>query len=106
VTAYVRGRRLTEAARVLADGAPDILAVAIQAGYGSHEAFSRAFRDQFGLSLAELRARGHLEGIALVEPLREDPVVPVRLPPPRAGHVSQIANGHGSTRLRTARSGK
>ena len=34
VTAYVRGRRLTEAARVLADGAPDILAVALQAGYG------------------------------------------------------------------------
>jgi AraC family transcriptional regulator len=83
VTAYVRGRRLTEAARALADGAPDILAVALQAGYGSHEAFSRAFRDQFGLSPAELRARGHLEGLALVEPLREDPVVPVHLPPPR-----------------------
>jgi AraC family transcriptional regulator len=81
VTAYVRGRRLTEAARALADGAPDILAVALQAGYGSHEAFSRAFRDQFGLSPAELRARGHLEGIALMEPLREDPVVPVHLPP-------------------------
>jgi AraC-like DNA-binding protein len=32
VTAYVRGRRLTEAARVLADGAPDILAVPLQAG--------------------------------------------------------------------------
>jgi AraC family transcriptional regulator len=83
VTAYVRGRRLTEAARALADGAPDILAVALQAGYGSHEAFSRAFRDQFGLSPAELRARGHLAGLALVEPLREDPVVPVHLPPPR-----------------------
>jgi AraC family transcriptional regulator len=83
VTAYVRGRRLTEAARMLADGAPDILAVALQAGYGSHEAFARAFRGQFGLSPAELRARGDLQGIALVEPLREDPVVRVRLPPPR-----------------------
>jgi AraC family transcriptional regulator len=83
VTAYVRGRRLTEAARALAGGAPDILHVALQAGYGSHEAFSRAFRDQFGLTPAELRARGHLEDIALVEPLREDPVVPIRLPPPR-----------------------
>jgi AraC family transcriptional regulator len=83
VTAHVRGRRLTEAARVLADGAPDILAVALQAGYGSHEAFSRAFRDEFGLSPAELRAQGHLEGIALVGPLREDPAVRVRLPPPR-----------------------
>jgi AraC family transcriptional regulator len=83
VTAYVRGRRLTEAARVLADGAPDILAVALQAGYGSHEAFTRAFRGQFGLSPAELRARGDLKSIALVEPLREDPAVLVCLPPPR-----------------------
>jgi AraC family transcriptional regulator len=83
VTAYVRGRRLTKAARALAGGAPDILAVALEAGYGSHEAFSRAFRDQFGLSPTEIRARGHLEGIALVEPLREDPAVRVLLPPPR-----------------------
>jgi AraC family transcriptional regulator len=83
VTAYVRGRRLTEAARALADGAPDILAVALGAGYGSHEAFSRAFRDQFGLTPAEVRARGKLDGIALVEPVRKEPEVAIRLPPPR-----------------------
>ena len=40
---YVRGRRLTEAARTLAHGAPDILAVAIDAGYNSHEAFTARF---------------------------------------------------------------
>ncbi len=34
---YARGRRLSEAARSLAAGAPDILAVALDAGYGSHE---------------------------------------------------------------------
>ncbi len=83
MSAYVRGRRLTGAARTLADGACDILAVALQAGYGSHEAFSRGFRDQFGLTPAEVRTRGHLGGLALVEPMREDPVVCVRLPPPR-----------------------
>lgn len=83
VSAYLRGRRLSEAARALAAGAPDILAVALQAGYGSHEAFSRAFRDQFGLTPAEIRARGDLDGIALVEPLREDPQLAVTLPPPR-----------------------
>lgn len=83
VSAYLRGRRLTEAARALAAGAPDILAVALQAGYGSHEAFSRAFRDQFGLTPAEIRARSNLDGVALVEPLREDPKVSVRLSPPR-----------------------
>lgn len=83
VTAYVRGRRLTEAARALANGARDILPVALQAGYGSHEAFSRAFRDQFGLTPAEVRARASLDGIALVEPMRKDPDLAVRLPPPR-----------------------
>ena len=35
---YVRGRRLTEAARVLVEGAPDILNLELDVGYGSHEA--------------------------------------------------------------------
>lgn len=48
VMSYVRARRLTEAARQLACGAADILGVAIGAGYASHEAFTRAFREQFG----------------------------------------------------------
>jgi AraC family transcriptional regulator len=47
---YMRGRRLSEAARVLANGGPDILTVALDFGYGSHEAFTRAFRDQFGVT--------------------------------------------------------
>lgn len=47
---YVRGRRLTEAAKALSRGAPDILSVALDAGYGSHEAFTRAFRDGFGVT--------------------------------------------------------
>ena len=51
VMLYVRGRRLSEAAKALAaDGAAGILPVALDAGYGSHEAFTRAFRDQFGLN--------------------------------------------------------
>jgi len=83
VTAYVRGRRLTEAARALASGAPDILAVSLQAGYGSHEAFSRAFREQFGLTPAEVRTRGNLDGIALVEPVRNELDIIVHLPSPR-----------------------
>jgi AraC family transcriptional regulator len=63
VMRYVRGRRLTEAARSLAGGAPDILAVALDAGYGSHEAFTRAFRDQFGLTPEAARARRALDNI-------------------------------------------
>lgn len=70
VVAYARGRRLTEAARRLADGAPDILSVALDAGYGSHEAFTRAFRDQFGLTPEEARTRRSLASLAIVEAIR------------------------------------
>ncbi|MEM5339172.1 AraC family transcriptional regulator [Paraburkholderia azotifigens] len=83
VMRYVRARRLTEAARRLARGAPDILAVAVDAGYGSHEAFTRAFREQFGLTPEALRARGHLDNIALVEPVKLDESLLAHLEPPR-----------------------
>src|ERR1700676_2406936 len=69
---YVRGRRLSEAARSLSVGAPDILAVALDAGYGSHEAFTRAFRDQFGLTPEAVRACGNLDEIKLMEPIKMD----------------------------------
>ncbi|MFM0271097.1 AraC family transcriptional regulator [Paraburkholderia aspalathi] len=83
VMRYVRARRLSEAARRLADGAPDILTVAIEAGYGSHEAFTRAFREQFGLTPEALRARGHLDNIAIVEPIKMDETLLTHLEPPR-----------------------
>ena len=38
---YLRARRLSLAAQQLAGGAPDILSVALDAGYGSHEAVVR-----------------------------------------------------------------
>ncbi|MFM0597078.1 MULTISPECIES: AraC family transcriptional regulator [Paraburkholderia] len=83
VMRYVRARRLSEAARRLAGGAPEILAVAIDAGYGSHEAFTRAFREQFGLAPEALRARGHLDNLALVEPIKMDETLLTHLEPPR-----------------------
>lgn len=83
VMRYLRGRRLSEAARVLASGAPDILAVALEAGYGSHEAFTRAFRDQFGLTPDQLRAEGRVENIELVEPIMMPQNIDVKLKPPR-----------------------
>src|ERR1700723_1250948 len=45
VMRYVRARRLSEAARSLASGAPDILQVALGAGLGAPEASTRGFRD-------------------------------------------------------------
>jgi AraC family transcriptional regulator len=69
---YARARRLSEAARILALGVPDILGLALDVGYGSHEAFTRAFRDHFGLtpeSVREARTTRHLE---LTEPMIMD----------------------------------
>src|ERR1700743_2181847 len=49
VMRYVRARRLTEAARALAAGAPDILTLALDADYGSHEGINPGFRGPFGV---------------------------------------------------------
>jgi len=58
VLAYVRARRLSEAVKLLQRGAPRILDVALLVGYGSHEAFSRAFRGHFGFAPENVR-HGH-----------------------------------------------
>ena len=83
VMRYVRARRLSVAARALAQGAQDILAVALQAGYGSHEAFTRAFRDQFQVTPEKVRAQGHVANLALVEAIRHDAAPGQPLAPPR-----------------------
>jgi AraC family transcriptional regulator len=83
VMRHVRGRRLTEAARALSRGAPDILGVALDAGYGSHEAFTRAFREQFGVTPEAARARGDLDNLELVEPITMTETSSVDLEEPR-----------------------
>lgn len=82
VMAYAKARRLSEAAKALAKGAPDILTVALETGYGSHEAFTRAFRDQFGLTPEQLRSGRIIDIIPLVEPIAMDDK-PTTLTPPR-----------------------
>jgi AraC family transcriptional regulator len=83
VMGYVRGRRLTEAARSLSNGAPDILSVALDTGYGSHEAFTRAFRDQFGLTPLAVRAQRRTCNLDLVEPIKLDETLIEDLKPVR-----------------------
>ncbi|WP_291870069.1 GyrI-like domain-containing protein [Bradyrhizobium sp.] len=83
VMRYVRARRLTEAARALAGGAPDILALALDADYGSHEAFTRAFRDHFGLTPEAVRSSTRLDHLMLQEPIVMDSTVIDTLPAPR-----------------------
>jgi AraC family transcriptional regulator len=80
---YLRARRLSEAARSLSGGAADILAVALDAGYGSHEAFTRAFRDQFGLTPEAVRGQRHIDNLVLMEPIRMDETPLAVLEPPR-----------------------
>ena len=83
VMQYVRGRRLSEAAKALSNGARDILSIALDANYSSHEAFTRAFRDEFGLTPEAIRAQGDCQSIALVEPIRRQEKLRIDLEPPR-----------------------
>src|SRR5712672_2437460 len=83
VMRYVRARRLSEAARALADGAPDILSLALDADYGSHEAFTRAFRDHFGITPEAVRSSTRLDNLKLQEPILMDSTLTDNLQPPR-----------------------
>jgi len=83
VVRYIRARRLTEAARSLASRPGDILGVALDAGYGSHEAFTRAFRDHFGVTPESVRDRGGVAHLKLTEPLAMDATLLAHLAAPR-----------------------
>jgi AraC family transcriptional regulator len=83
VMRYVRARRLSEAARALAGGAPDILDLALEADYGSHEAFTRAFRDHFGVTPEAVRGMACLDRIKLQEPILMDSTLTDNLRAPR-----------------------
>jgi AraC family transcriptional regulator len=55
VAAYLRRMRLKRAALKLRMGAVDITEVALCAGYDTHAAFTRAFKQQYGLSPSHFR---------------------------------------------------
>lgn len=55
---YVRRRRMSLAAADLVASSDDLLAVAVRHGYGSTEAFGRAFRAVHGASPADVRRDG------------------------------------------------
>lgn len=67
ISRYLRLRRLSEAAAALAAGEPDILNLALSLGYGSHEAFSRAFKEHFSRTPEAVREQGHTENLTLTE---------------------------------------
>lgn len=68
---YVRRRRMTVAAAEVVRGADDLLSIAVRHGYGSGEAFGRAFRAVHGASPGDVRREGG--------PLRTQPQLRFRL---------------------------
>lgn len=55
---YIRGRRLDEAARKLAETDRPIADIAFEAGYGSQQAFTQAFRCAYSFTPQEYRRTG------------------------------------------------
>ncbi|MEU8610581.1 AraC family transcriptional regulator [Actinoplanes sp. NPDC048791] len=68
---YVRRRRMTVAAAEVVRGDEDLLTIAVQYGYGSTEAFGRAFRAVHGAGPGDVRRHGG--------PLRTQPQLRFRL---------------------------
>ncbi len=57
VMEYVRFSRLKKAARLLRGTNNNILDIALDCGYEAHESFSRAFKNQYGVSPSEYRKK-------------------------------------------------
>lgn len=90
VMQYLRARRLTEAAQALASGAPDILSLALDTGYNSHEAFSRAFRSQFGVTPEMVRRTATTEDLAMVKSIEPTTNAVSSVKPPRFEQGDEI----------------
>jgi AraC family transcriptional regulator len=83
IVKYIKGRRLSFAALELAQGRQSILELALSVGYGSHEAFTRAFREQFGITPEMVRRRGNIDGLNILEAIKMDENQWASLKPPR-----------------------
>jgi AraC family transcriptional regulator len=92
VAEYVRRRRLSRAAEALAAGQP-VLAAAIDWGYETQAAFTRAFSRAFGVTPGAFARRARAgkgrEGIALV--LRAEPRLPFPAAPPPVPRLERRA---------------
>lgn len=86
VAQYVRRIRLERAAGQLHGSARPVTEIAFDAGYDSHEAFTRAFRARFGLSPSAFRASNRPEPSSAVPA----DVRIVRFPSRRAAIVRHI----------------
>ncbi len=75
---HVRRLRLEQAAMELRAGGKQVIQVALDAGYGAHEAFTRAFKAAYGVSPAEFRrATGPVAILAAPSGVHFRPGVPL-----------------------------
>ena len=82
VMRYVWRRRLSRAAEQLAAGSASVLTVALDAGYASHEAFSRAFKAEFGVTPQATRTSGKAPETLTKPTFTEIKSMPKTLDPP------------------------
>ena len=82
IMSYLRARRLSVAAQAIAAGDAGLLRIALDAGYASHEAFTRAFAGHFGVLPSAVRAARSVLNLSLMEPLemKQDMIVDVAPP--------------------------
>lgn len=80
---YLRARRLSVAAADLAMGERDILAIALDAQYSSHAAFTRAFASYFRVLPNSVRRARSLQNLNLMEPLKMQQEMIVNVPAPK-----------------------
>lgn len=74
VTDTLRRQRLHSAAGALLEGSQPLEAIALQAGYGSLAAFSRAFQASYGIAPGAYRIQGLLVHPSPYQPV-EDPIM-------------------------------
>ncbi len=66
IAAYVRRVRLERAANKLIMGAVDITEVSLAAGYKSHAAFSKAFKQHYGFTPSQFRELDFLTALQTI----------------------------------------
>lgn len=71
---YIKKRRFTEISKILVSSDETLLNIALHAGYNSHEAFTRAFKDYFGQTPSQYRKKPEKQTFLLVDPFLEEDV--------------------------------
>ncbi|MEM1230520.1 MAG: AraC family transcriptional regulator [Pseudomonadota bacterium] len=96
---YLRRRRVALAWEAIEGGAQDLLTVALDVGYGSHEAFSRAFRAELGVTPEQARAQGlppttHIQAAIRYEELIMSTPLDVRVEERKAFRIAGLERLH------------